>query len=397
MGVHLRAKKRPDGTLKGYYGEFYDAARQPRQKWVSLGTCDKQSARQRLVRMEREWARGEYDPWTDRVRREGTTAIEALELFLENRRRSGCATSTVDTYDAVLRPLLDELGPGFPLYGVEERHIRRYLARPARQQNPNSKKPPKPRSEATKKSYGDRIRIFLAWCVEEKLLTTSPAPEPSKGKRGRRRDLPEFLSQQDYERLLFVIKGDAELKGLDHGNRWLLDAVRFAVGTGLRRGELCALRWGAVDLTGRMLHVRNEGGFTTKSGHERAVPLVGEAHAVAARLDVERQARGQEHDRSGLVFSGAEGGPLSGSYVSKRFRKYRKLAGLPPEFNFHSLRHTFASWWVQRGGDLYRLKEVLGHADIKTTMKYAHLRPETLLQEAERIFGSTPAEVISVS
>ena len=274
--------------------------------------------------MEREWARGEYDPWTDRVRREGTTAIEALELFLEDRRRSGCAPSTVDTYDAVIRPLLDGLGPTFPLYGVEDRHIRRYLARPARQQNPNSDKPPKPRSEATKKSYGDRIRIFLAWCVDEKLITTSPAPAPSKGKEGRRRDLPEFLSPDDYDRLLRAIEGDAELKGLDHGNRWLLDAVRFAVGTGLRRGELCALRWGAVDLAGRMLHVRNEGGFTTKSGRERAVPLVGEAHAVAARLDEERHARGLGHDRSGLVLSGADGGALSGSYVSKRFRKYRR-------------------------------------------------------------------------
>ena len=174
---------------------------------------------------------------------------------------------------------------------------------------------------------------------------------------------------------------------MEHGNRWLVDAVRFAVGSGLRRGELCALRWGAVDIPGRMIHVRNADGFTTKSGRERAVPLVGEAYVVAVRLDAERDERGLPFDRRAFVLSGADGGPLNGSYASKRFRKYRRLAKLPEEVNFHSLRHTFASWWVQRGGDLYRLKEVLGHADIQTTMKYAHLRRESLLEEAERIFG----------
>ena len=388
MSVHLRTKKRKDGTLKGYYAEFYDATRQPSQVRRSLGTQDERTAVQKLAKIEREWARGDYDPWTDRIRREGTTATEALDEFIADRKRSGCAPATVDTYEAVLRPFVDSLGPAFPLYGIEERQVRRFIARPARQQDPNATEPPKPKSEATKRSYGARFRIFFSWCVEQKLLTSSPAPAPSAGKSGRRRDLPEFLTYPEFERLLTAIETHAELGSMDHGNRWLLDAARFAVGSGLRRGELCALRWGAVDLPGRMIHVRNADGFTTKSGHERAVPLVGEARAVAARLDAERRERGEPFDRRAFVLSGADGGPLNGSYASKRFRKYRRLAKLPEEISFHSLRHTFASWWVQRGGDLYRLKEVLGHADIKTTMKYAHLRPESLLEEAERLFGS---------
>lgn len=385
MSVHLRERKRKDGTLKGYYAVFYDPLRHPAQKMLSLRTQDERTAVQKLAKYEREWARGDFDPWKDRIRKEGTTATKALDEFIEDRRRSGCAQATLDTYEAVIRPFVDSLGPAFPLYGVEEKHVRRFIARPIRQQNPHSKKPPKPKSEATKKSYADRFRIFFAWCVEQKLLTASPAPAPSNGKAGRRRDLPEFLSQAEYERLLNAIEAGGESQGI--GNEWLLDAVRFAVGSGLRRGELCALRWGAVDIPGRMIHVRNADGFTTKSGRERAVPLVGEAYAVAVRLDAERKERRLPFDRRALVLSGADGGPLNGSYVSKRFRKYRRLAKLPEEINFHSLRHTFASWWVQRGGDLYRLKEVLGHADIKTTMKYAHLRPDSLLEEAERLFG----------
>lgn len=69
----------------------------------------------------------------------------------------------------------------------------------------------------------------------------------------------------------------------------------------------------------------------------------------------------------------------------------RRLARLPEKINFHSLRHTFASWRVLRGGDLYRLKEVMGHADIQTTMIYAHLRPDALLEEMEKCFGTGQA------
>lgn len=86
------------------------------------------------------------------------------------------------------------------------------------------------------------------------------------------------------------------------------------------------------------------------------------------------------------MLRGSTGGNLAGDYLSERFRFYRRMAALPEAIHFYSLRHTFASWWVQRRGDLYRLKEVMGHADLKTTMKYAHLRPESLIDEARRLF-----------
>ena len=55
------------------------------------------------------------------------------------------------------------------------------------------------------------------------------------------------------------------------------------------------------------------------------------------------------------------------------------------DFRFHDLRHTFASWWVQDGGDLYRLSRILGHATLQMTARYGHLRTNDLHDELERV------------
>ena len=72
------------------------------------------------------------------------------------------------------------------------------------------------------------------------------------------------------------------------GNRWLTDVIRFAVGTGLRRGDVCSLRWSTADLKGQMLTVKNTEDFETKSGHERPVPLLGDALTVLVQRHEER-------------------------------------------------------------------------------------------------------------
>lgn len=80
---------------------------------------------------------------------------------------------------------------------------------------------------------------------------------------------------------------------------------------------------------------------------------------------------------------------MNGQHVSKRFRKYRRVSDLPEYLHFHSLRHTFATWYAQRGGSIFNLKELLGHSDIKTTMVYAH-HPQVLRAEMEKIMGTEP-------
>ena len=204
------------------------------------------------------------------------------------------------------------------------------------------------------------------------------------------RALPIFLSRQEYEHLLATIKADVEQKTSGRISRvslkegevlWLLGVVPFAVGTGFRIGELCNLRWSAVDLEHHYVDVRNEEGFVSKSGHERRVPVAGDA------LEVLRAKAEKTRGDGEYVFLGTGGTRLSAGYVSKRFKKYARMAQLPESVTFHTLRHTYASWLVMAGVDLYRVKELLGHASIETTMRYAHLAPDSYKHDVERVFG----------
>ncbi len=190
------------------------------------------------------------------------------------------------------------------------------------------------------------------------------------------------MTENEYARLLRTIEADAIIKKLEHGNIYVLDVVLFAAHTGLRRGEICNLRWKAVDLDTWFLTVASEAGAETKSGHERRVFLVGPARTV-----IERLFRVRASEENDYVFKGASGAQLNGQHISKRFRFYRRMAGLGEEIHFHNLRHTFASWFAQRGGDMFKLKEIMGHSDIEMTMIYAHLRPQDIKDEMQKVFG----------
>jgi integrase len=147
-------------------------------------------------------------------------------------------------------------------------------------------------------------------------------------------------------------------------------AIIVAIHTGLRRGELMALRWEDVDLRVGTIHVRRRwyrGRFDTPKGNRsRLVPLNERAS---------RALEGQRHRRGALVFCREDGSPYPDHQLRAPIRRARKRAGLR-EVGWHVLRHTFASQLVMRGASLKQVQELLGHRDIKTTMRYAHLSPE---------------------
>jgi integrase len=116
----------------------------------------------------------------------------------------------------------------------------------------------------------------------------------------------------------------------------------------------------------------------TKSGRRREVPLNNEADAALVRQGPR------------------EAGPVFGTSSWYAFRKTWEAAvktAKVPDFHFHDLRHTFASWAIQRGATLPELKDLLGHSSLAMVMRYAHLSPEHLRSAVSRLEGVlTPAE-----
>ncbi len=149
----------------------------------------------------------------------------------------------------------------------------------------------------------------------------------------------------------------------------------FAAFTGLRLGEIRALRWRDISLGNRSIYVRRSFSGVVeeapKSNRERRVPM---SHDVYDLL-LDRKRRTRHNSDDDLVFCYEDGQRLGYTYIRKRYIGAQKGAGLPLR-RFHDLRHTFGSILIRKT-DLVTLKEYMGHSTIQTTERYLHFRPQT--------------------
>ncbi len=152
------------------------------------------------------------------------------------------------------------------------------------------------------------------------------------------------------------------------------DVVLTALHTGMRRGELLALRWRRVDLVRKELVVE---AATEKAGRGRVVPMTDALHARLAEL---RSEHPRALDGGDPVFVLADGGEVTSKVLRSGFeRAVRRCEGIPLEkrdrVTFHCLRHTAASLMVAEGVPLFDVAKILGHSTLAVTMRYAHFAP----------------------
>jgi integrase len=176
----------------------------------------------------------------------------------------------------------------------------------------------------------------------------------------------------------------------------MLALCKAAVGTGMRFGELAALRWADVDLLNRELHVSRTfvdgiGEQATKSNEPRTIDLTPPAAAV-----LEAWYRESGGDDNGLVFQREEGGHLAPGYVTPQVL-YPALerAGIPRmgergrKRDFHSFRHTFARIALEGGAEIVWAQRQLGHSSITLTVDtYGHWGRAAEKSQAERLAGA---------
>ena len=350
-----------------YYARFYDPSRTPARKEISLRTTYRSVAQVALREKEDAFARGTFDPWASKATPQNRpmTLQEAGEAFLEARKH--LREWTLRGYRSGLNQLVRMLPPGMMLQSVGPEHIRPYLWEAGLKPNALCAR--------TRK-----LKAFFNWARKAGHCSSNPIEELDLPREEKK--VPTYLTVEDLQRVLRAIEADYELKSAQGQAQpgeilWLRDVVTFAVTTGLRREEVCALRWSAVNLVDRHLVVGRR--HETKSHHQRPVPLVQSALDV---LDRWGPPEASEH-----VFRGQRGGKLSGDYVGKRFKYYVRLARLPEDVTFHSLRHTCASWLVMQGVPLRVVQEILGHSSISVTQRYAHLAPGAMRDAMEATFS----------
>jgi integrase len=196
-------------------------------------------------------------------------------------------------------------------------------------------------------------------------LDTVPVITLPKKPKGRER----FLSRDEITRLLEACDASA--------NPYLGAMVRIAINTGMRRGELLTLRWEQVNLSTSTITL-----YRTKSGEPRAVPINAAVYDALVAL-VPAQAR-----RQGPVFPREDGGTWRD--VRRPFLAALESAGIDG-FRWHDLRHTCASWLVMQGRTLRDVQEMLGHGDLRMSMKYAHLSAAHKRAAVDALDGLTPS------
>lgn len=248
-------------------------------------------------------------------------------------------------------------------------------------------------SKATTNRDLTGIKAVLSKAVEWRLLEAHPLAgvKPSKVTTG---NVVRYLSKPEEKRLREALarREQARRSHRESGNKWckerggdgrpmwpadgytdhLAPMVLVAMNTGLRRGELFGLRWSDVNLSGKLLTVT---AATAKSQKTRHVPLNAEA------LDVLKRWK-KQGDGDGLVFPSPGGARFDNIQSSwEALTADAKLA----DFRFHDLRHDFASKLVMAGVDLNTVRELLGHGDIKMTLRYAHLAPHKLADAVARL------------
>jgi integrase len=147
------------------------------------------------------------------------------------------------------------------------------------------------------------------------------------------------------------------LKLIESCADYLRPIVITALNTGMRKSEILKLRWQEVDLKNRIITLTK-----TKNNEIRSIPINNALYKELLILS-----NGNENE---FVFTKKDGKPFTD--IRRSYKTALKRAGIE-NFRFHDLRHNFGSWLVMSGENIRTVQELLGHKDIKMTMRYSHL------------------------
>jgi integrase len=298
----------------------------------------------------------------------GDTYVDHLEHVMERKR------STIQDYRGHLRRHLVPFFGDRPIDRIDPAQVAQYLKR-KRSDGLSSK---------TVQNHLNFLHGIFSFAVKRGWAHSNPVAYVDRPKKNRSsHQRVRFLQASELDRLIGAAPDD-KLGGVERA-LYLAAAL-----TGLRQGELLALKWLDIDWpVGRVRVADNftRGRMDTPKSHEgRSVPM---AARLARELEDLRQ-RSRFRGDSDLVFCHPETGHvLDPSKMRKRFKDALARAEVRT-ITFHELRHTFGTQMAAAGAPLRAIQEWMGHADAKTTEIHRHYAPDPSNGAAliERAFGS---------
>ena len=345
-----------------------------RERRVTIGDVASYSieqARKKAAELRRAIDDG-HDPLGEaEARREAPTVAELAERYVAEVLPKLAPSTQVENRAMLRDYILPAIGQ-MKVAAVEREDIKKLHAKVT--------EAGKPRRANTVKSL---CSTLFTYAIEWRMRNANPASGVKMNpEHGRER----YLSGEELDRLL------AELERYQARVPDSVDAIRLAVLTGARRGEILGMTWAQVDLDGAIWVKPRE---ITKQRKVHRLTLSPEAVAVLQRRQAERDAPGRvvALRRDDHVFRG--GGDVAHvGRLERDWREIRAAAGLQ-DVRFHDLRHTVASWLAAAGLSLPTIGSVLGHTRAATTNRYAHLSDAAQRQAVDvvgRIVGGKRAE-----
>lgn len=316
-----------------------------------------------------------------------TLGRQTLVAFWEHHEtvRSG-RPSTLQRQDSLWRSHLEPRFGTTRVADIDKPMIERWLAQ-------------MDRSESTRRQARILLKQLLDHAVDARAIPRNPSEKTSIGATaaGDHGAMP-FLTGAEVAELASFAASDHWWQAHGTADPTWATLVRFAAFTGMRQGELFALRGESVDLEGRLVEVVESATTVagevvvgpTKSGKRRSiglpVPLLDELAEQIERTpgDLVWPSATGTHMR-GTNFRRTVWKPTLDRLIAARVEQ-GKPAGVFDGFRFHDLRHTMVSLRIEAGESAKSIQDIAGHASIDTTFRiYGHLFPESKLENADRL------------
>ncbi len=332
---------------RSYYAIFYYGGK---QRWRSFPT--RKQAELFLSQMRVNKAKGELD-----IVENKKISFEVFSLkWLENYSKVNKALSSHIRDVGVVNQHLIPYFAGTYLKTINEEKVNQYILH-RRAQNTYKGTPP---ANNTINRELEILSKMLNSAVDWNYLTKLPLRRVKK--LSIQAKPIEYLTKKEVSVLLQATEPE------------YLPLFATAVYSGLRLGELLNLKKSHIDMANKLIKVEIGSALTnrTKSGRIRHVPI---STSLMPYLEQTMKTKGE------YAFPNNAGGMRK--EIRRALWRAAKKAGITRHIYPHLLRHTFASNYVMAGGDLYSLKDILGHSTLLMVQRYAHLSQEYLRKNIE--------------